>query len=113
MANKVSSKKILVELLPRLPEIMQGNSGGNLACFVTAAGLFKGDVEDKFKDVIKKIIKAQEQLTDDDVDFQEFINLKNVTFHPYWDDQVNVKIPFVHLFVDQIIGAYLEPKKLR
>jgi hypothetical protein len=113
MANKISSKKILIELLPRLPEIMQGNSGNNLACFVTAAGIFKGDVEDKFKEVIKKIIKSQEQLTDDEVDFQEFINLKNVTFHPYWDDQVDVKIPFVHLFVDQIIGAYLEPKKLR
>jgi hypothetical protein len=113
MADKSSSKKILIELLPRLTEIMQGNIGPNLACFVTAAGLFKGDVEYKFKDVIKKIITNQEQVPDDAVDFQEFINLKNVTFHPYWDDQVNVKIPFVHLFVDQIIGAYLEPKKLR
>jgi hypothetical protein len=113
MANKISSKKILIELLPRFPEIMQGNAGNNLACFVTAAGLFKGDVEEKFKEVIKKIIKTQEQLLEDEIDFQEFINLKNVTFHPYWDDQVEVKIPFVHLFVDQIIGAYLEPKKLR
>jgi hypothetical protein len=113
MTAKISSKKILVELLPRLPEIMQSNTGANIACFVTAAGLFKGDVEGKFKDIIKKIITNQEQVPDDAVDFQEFINLKNVTFQPYWDDQVNVKIPFIHLFVDQIIGAYLEPKKLR
>lgn len=113
MNHKLSSKQILVELLPRLPEIMQGNTGKNLACFVTAAGLFKGDVEDKFKEVIKNIIQNQEHLTEEDVDYREFINLKNVTFHPYWDDQVNVKIPFIHLFVDQIIGAYLEPKRLR
>jgi hypothetical protein len=113
MSNKTSSKKILIELLPKLPEIMQGNSGNNLACFVTAAGIFKGDVEDKFKEVIKKIIQTQAHLSEAEVDFQEFINLKNVTFHPYWDDQVDIKIPFIHLFVDQIIGAYLEPKRRR
>jgi len=110
---KISSKQILIELLPKLPEIMQGSTQKNLACFVTAAGIFKGDVEEKFKDVIKNIIQNQEQLTEADIEYKEFINLKNVTFHPYWDDQVDVKIPFLHLFVDQIIGAYLEPKKLR
>jgi hypothetical protein len=109
---KISSKQLLVGLLPKLPEIIQhSNPGKNLTCFVTAAGIFKGDVDDKFKDVVKKIVQTQIGLKESDVDYEEFINLKNVTFHPYWDEAVNVKIPFIHLFVDQIIGAYLEPKK--
>jgi hypothetical protein len=112
--SRISSKQLLIDLLPKLPEIIQhSNSGKNVACFITAAGIFKGDVDDKFKDVIKKIVQTQIGLDDSEVNYGEFINLKNVVFHPYWDDAINVKIPFIHLFIDQIIGAYLEPKKVK
>jgi len=105
MANSFF-KEVFIELLS---EMAQTESKNNQIAFITAAGIFEGTLTYEMRELIKKAIdKAKEEFKDQPtVHLREVFHRENVTFHPGSKRDTFETIPMVHLFTDQIIGAYV------